>query len=239
MLDNLRDMFTRMGDVILERTAAFLPKLLAGALILLVGILIARLVRGLVARFFLAIRLDRVSDRMGISAFLARGDVRHTVAEILATTIYWLVLIFSLEILGLTLGLDGMAAFFGQILGYVPRIVVALVIVAAGIAVATFFGSAVQLAASNAGFPAARPVGAVVKYLIGFFALVMALEQLQIATKLLVTTLQILIAAVGLALALAYGLGCRELARDSVKSWLRKSAEDGGGAEGAARTDSP
>jgi hypothetical protein len=132
-----------------------------------------------------------------------------------------------------------MADFFGQILGYIPRIVVALVIVAAGIAVATFFGGAVHLAASNAGFPAARPVGAIVKYLIGFFALVMALEQLQIATKLLVTTLQIVIAAVALALALAYGLGCRQLARESVESWLRKADQPGEDTTGAGDAEGP
>jgi hypothetical protein len=225
MVENLREMWEKMIALVLDRAATFLPKLVAGIFILLVGLLIARVVRGVAARFFLAIRLDKVSDRMGISAFLARGDVRHTVAEILATAIYWLVLLFSLQVLGLTLGLDGVAHFFGQILGYLPRIVVALVIIAAGIAVATFFGSAVQLAASNVGFPAARPLGAAVKYLIGFFALVMALEQLQVATQLLVTTLQIVIAAVALALALAYGLGCRDLARDSVQGWLRRTQD--------------
>ena len=225
MIESLQEMLTKMWTVILDRTATFLPKLVVGLIILLVGLVIARVVRGLAARFFLAIRLDRVSDRMGISAFLARGDVRHTVAEILATTIYWLVLLFSLQVLGLTLGLDGMAHFFGQILGYIPRLVVALAIIAAGLAVATFFGGAVQLAASNAGFPAARAAAAVVKYLIGFFALVMALEQLQIATQLLVSTLQIAIAAVALAVALAYGLGCKDLARDSVKTWLSRTQE--------------
>lgn len=223
MVENLREMWEKMGAFVLDRAATLLPKFVAGVVILLVGLLLARLVRGVAARFFLAIRLDRVSDRMGVSAFLARGDVRHTVAEILATAIYWLVLIFSLQVLGLTLGLDGMAHFFGQILGYLPRIFVALVIIAAGIAVATFFGGAVQLAASNVGFPAAKPLAAAVKYLIGFFALVMALEQLQVATDLLVTTLQIVIAAVALALALAYGLGCKELARDSVKGWLTRT----------------
>jgi hypothetical protein len=228
MAESLRQMWDKMWSVVVDQAAAVLPKVAVGAFILLVGLLIARLVRGVAARFFLAIRLDRVSDRLGVGAFLARGDVRHTVAEILATAIYWLVLLFSLQALGLTLGLDGMAAFFGKILGYLPRLVVALVIIAAGIAVATFFGSAVQLAASNAGFPAARPLSAAVKYLMGFFAIVMALEHLQIATALLVTTLEIVITAVALALALAYGLGCKDLARDSVKGWLART----GGAPG-------
>jgi hypothetical protein len=225
MVESLRQMWEKMWSILLDQTATLLPKVVVGAFILLVGLVLARLVRGIAARFFLAIRLDKVSDRMGLGAFLARGDIRHTIAEILGTAIYWLALLFTLQVLGLTLGLPGMAAFIGQILGYLPRLVVALAIAVAGIAVATFFGSAVQAAASSVGFPAARPLATATKYLIGFFAIVMALEHLQIATALLVTTLEIVIGAVALALALAYGLGCKDLARDSMQRWLARNRE--------------
>ncbi len=222
MTENFRAMLNRMWMVMEQQVTELLPKLIIGIIILLVGLVIARVIRGLTARFFLAIRLDRISDRLGISAFLARGDIRHTVAEILATIIYWLVLLFSLQILGLTLGLDSVAGFFGQILAYIPRVIIALVIFSVGVGIGFFFGGAVQLAASNAGFPAARPLGATVKALISFFALVMALEELQIATSLLVSTMQIVIAAVAFALALAFGLGCKDLAGNAVQNWLKK-----------------
>jgi len=223
MLERLQTLFGRTYDITMEQMASFLPKLLAGILILLLGFVIARVIRGLAAQFFLAIRLDRFAERLGISGFLARGDVRFTIAEILATTIYWLVLILSLEILGATLGLNSVASFFGQILGYLPRVAVGLTILVAGIVVGSFFGSAVQVAGSNAGFSGAAAAGVGVRYLIGFFALVMALEHLQLATQLLVATLQIVIAAVALALALAFGLGCKDLAAQAVKGWLKET----------------
>jgi hypothetical protein len=222
MIEKLREMMYRTWTVFVDQTAGFLPKLLAGVLVLVIGLLIARLVRGLTARFFLAIRLDRISDRLGISAFLARGDVRYTVAEILATAIYWLVLIFSLRVLGLTLGLEGMADFFAQILDYVPRLLVGLTIILVGIGFGFFFGSAVQVAASNARFPAAKALGTTVKVLIGFFAFAMALEELNIATRLFISTMEIIIGAVAFALALAFGLGCKDLAYQAVQSWLRR-----------------
>jgi hypothetical protein len=223
MTENLKSMLTKMWVVMQQQTTSFLPKLIVGFLVLLIGLVIARLIRALTARFFLAIRLDRISDRLGISAFLARGDIRHTVAEILATLVYWLVLVFSLQILGVTLGLEGVANFFAQILSYIPHLVVALIIFSVGVGIGFFFGGAVQVAASNAGFPAAKPLGATVKALISFFALVMALEQLQIATELLVSTMQIVIAAVAFALALAFGLGCKDLAGTAVQNWLAKA----------------
>jgi|DewCreStandDraft_2_1066082.scaffolds.fasta_scaffold00147_39 fumarate reductase subunit C len=229
MTESFRTILQKAWFVVAEQVANFLPKLLAGVIVLLIGFVIARLVRGLTARFFVAVRLDRISDRLGISAFLARGDVRYTVAEILATVIYWLVLLLSFQLLGLVLGLEGLAHFFGQILGYLPRLVVALVIILAGILIGSFFGGAVQVAASNAGFPAAKPLGQTVKYLISFFALVMALEELRIATQLLVATLQIVIAAVALALALAFGLGCKDLAGEAVRRWVSRTSNPSGG----------
>lgn len=223
MLESFKTLFSKSYGIAMERMEIFFPKLLAGILILVIGYVIARIIRGIAAQFFLAIRLDRFAKRIGLSGLLARGDVRYTIAEILATSIYWLVLILSLEILAATLGLNSAADFFGQILAYIPRIAVALAILVVGIVVGSFFGSAVQVAGSNAGFSGAGPAGAGVRYLIGFFALVMALEHLQLATHLLVATLQIVIAAVALALALAFGLGCKDLAAQTVKSWFREA----------------
>jgi hypothetical protein len=225
MVTTLQGMFSKAWGVILEQGARILPKFLVGLVIIVVGLLIARVIRGLAARFFLAIRIDRISDRLGISAFLARGDVRHTVAEVLATAIYWLVLVFCLEIMALALELEGMAGFFGQILAYLPKVLIAVAIVLAGIAIGAFLGSAVKLAGASAGLRAAGAAGSLMKYLVSFFALVMALEELQIATPLLVSTVQILTAAFGLTLALAFGLGCRDLAGDAVRKWLTQGSQ--------------
>ena len=222
MGDSLRAMLRDTWQVTVDGATRFLPKLLVGILILLVGLVLARLIRGLTAKFFVALRLDRASDRLGISAFLARGDAQYTVAEVVATLTYWLILILALQVLGLVLGFEGLVHFFAQILAYLPRLVVALAIVLVGMAIGSFFGGAVQVAAANSGVSAARPFGRIVKYLIGFFALAVAFEQLQIASQLLVTTLQILIGGAALAAAIAFGGGCKDLAREAVVRWLHR-----------------
>jgi uncharacterized membrane protein YhdT len=222
MGQNLRDMLAQTWQLTVDGTTRLLPKLLVGGLIVLVGLLLARLVRAVIAKFVVAVRLDRISDRLGVSAFLARGDAQYTVAEALATIVYWLVLILTLQVLGLALGFEGLAHFFTQILAYLPRLVVALAIVVVGLGIGSFFGSAVQVAAANAGLPGSRAFGRTVKYLIGFFALAIAFEQLQIVSRLLVTTVQTLIGGLTLALALAFGIGCRDLAREAAEKWLRR-----------------
>ncbi len=231
MIQSLQDTLSNAWVMAQEQVGRILPKVLAGLLILIVGVLIARTIRALTARFLLAVRLDRISDRWGLSALLARGDVRYTVAEFVATVVYWLALLFIFELLGLALGMEGLASFFGQIIGYLPRIAVAIVIMLAGVALGSFLGGTVRVAGVNAGIPAAHVVGSLVKYLVSFFALVMALEQLKIATALLVTTLQVVIAAVAFAFALAFGLGCKDIAAEAARGWLRKSSDATGEAK--------
>jgi hypothetical protein len=199
-----------------------LPKLVMAVLILVVGVLVGRLLRALTLRFFIALRLDRVSDRLWISALLERGDARHTVAEVVATVVYWLVLILALQMLGGVLGLQTMAHFFGQVLGYLPRVFVAVVVALVGAAIGSFFGGAVQVAAANAGLQVARPLGRLVKYAVVFFALTLAFEQLQIASRLLTTTFLVVVGAFSLGVALAFGIGCKDLARDLVVGWIAR-----------------
>lgn len=245
MTQGIREAFQNAWAVIGAQMAGLLPKLLVGILILLIGSMLARLIRALAFRVFVAIRLDRLSDRLGVNAFLARGDARHTVAGVFATLVYWFVLVFSLEVLSKVLGLEGVSSFLGQVVGYLPRLAVALAITIVGIVIASFFGGAIQVAAANAGFPAPGPLGRAIKYLIALIALVMALEQAQIGTRFLTTTLDIVIAAVGLALALAFGLGCKDLARDAVRNWLNREQPeedrrtDRGRSRSADREDRP
>lgn len=225
MGETLRSMLSETWTATATSVTRLLPKLAMAVLILLVGLLVGRVLRALTLRFFFALRLDRASDRLGLSALLARGDARYTVAEAVATLVYWLVLVLAFQMLGWVLGLVAVTNFFGQVLDYLPRVLVAVVIALVGLAIGALFGGAVQVAAANAGLPVARPVGRVVKYIIAFFALALAFEQLNIASRLLTTTFLIVVAAGCFGVALAFGLGCKDLAREMVVRWLSRRQE--------------
>ncbi len=152
-------------------------------------------------------------------------SARYTVAEGVATLVYWLVLVLAFQMLGWVLGLVAVTNFFGQVLDYLPRVLVAVVIALVGLAIGTLFGGAVQVAAANADLPVARPLGRVVKYVIAFFALALAFEQLNIASRLLTTTFLIVVAAGCFGVALAFGLGCKDLAREMFARWLSQRRE--------------
>ena len=218
----LASMLNDIWEATRTTLAHLLPKVAIAVLILTLGLLVGRLLRAVTLRFFVALRLDRVSDRMGLSALLARGDARYTVAEVAATIVYWLVLVLALQMLGWALGLQTIVDFFGEVLNYLPHVGVAVVIAVVGIVIGSFFGGAVQLAAANAGISVARPLGRLVKYVIVFFALAVAFEQLQIASRLLTDTFLVVVGAVAFGAALAFGLGCKDIVRDIVAGWITR-----------------
>lgn len=222
MGETLRSMLIQTWASTVDGITTLLPKLVMAVLILVVGLLVGRLLRALTLRFFFALRLDRASNRLGLSALLTRGDARYTVAEAVATLVYWLVLVLAFQMLGWVLGLQAVAEFFGQILAYLPRVVIAIMIALVGMAIGAFFGGAVQVAAANADVPVARPLGRVVKYIITFFALALAFEELNITSRLLTTTFLVIVGAGCFGVALAFGIGCKDLARDMAVRWLSR-----------------
>jgi len=225
MGETLRSMLGETWTATVAGATRLLPRLAMAVLILLVGLLVGRLLRALTLRFFFALRLDRASDRLGLSALLARGDARYTVAEAVATLVYWLVLVLALQMLGWVLGLEAVTKFFGQVLDYLPHVLVAVVIALAGLAIGSLFGGAVQVAAANADVPVARPLGRIVKYMIAFFALALSFEELNIASHLLTTTFLVVVGAGCFGVALAFGLGCKDLARDMAVRWMSRRQE--------------
>ena len=172
-------------------------------------------------RFFIVLRLDLLANRLGLTDFLDQADLRHLVAEILATVVYWIVVLLGLEAGGVLLELEPLTRAAQTILGFGPRLAVAAIMLVAATTAARLSSLATERVAARARFPAARGLARAVRVLIVFFGLVMALEHLRIATPLLIGGVQILLAGVVFGVALAFGLGCKDMARDAAVRWFR------------------
>jgi hypothetical protein len=214
LLQSLRRSLLRFADA--------LPDLLLALALLVAGWLVAKLVRRLVIRVMRAGRVDEFAERSGFDDFLVRGGVEHTTVTIVAGTVYWLILaavfITLLDALGLRTAevlLERLAIFF-------PNLIVAIGILVFGSLLARAIGGLVFSYLSNVGSAAAAPIGALARYALLVFTIVMAAEQLAIATEVLVSAFQIAFAALCLAAALAFGLGGREWAAGVIARYTRR-----------------
>jgi hypothetical protein len=212
MMEELLSLLRSAWTDFLLQVAHFLPRLLAVLIILLAGWGIAALVRAVVRRVLGWVRFNALLERAGTGALLSRAGAPMA-DQIVGSLIFWLIwLAFLLSGLR-ALGIAGAEALATDFLRFVPRLLVALLVLVGGFALANFLWRVVLLAAVNARIPQAPLLGALVRVLVIAAAVAMALEQVGMAETVVQTAFAIFLGSVMLSAAIAFGLGGRHLAR--------------------------
>lgn len=202
---------------------AFLPGLLVAVVLLIIGWVIAKVIRNIAIRGLRFLRVDVFAERSGIEDFLLKGGVRFTAVTLIAALIYWTILfVVFLAVLN-TLGLEVAAELFNQVILYIPNVIVAIALLIFGTLFAQFVHSALFTYLNNIGVSGAKLVSGIAKYAIIVFVISISLEQLAIGGDILVSAFQIAFGAFCLGLALAFGLGGREWAARVIDNISKKA----------------
>jgi hypothetical protein len=184
----------------------FLPNLLAMAIVIIVGIVVAGIVKALLVRGLKAVKFDSWSDRMGLTSAMRKGDLWSKPTEVLGSAVFWVLIIVAVMAGMSTLKLQAIDSLVSNFVLYLPRAVSAVLILVFGYIVAGFVGRAVVIAAVNQGFHYARLLAEAVRTLMIVLVLAMALEQLQVAPVIVVSSFSILFGGIVLALAISFGI---------------------------------
>jgi hypothetical protein len=212
-LESLRQFWLQM--------AAFAPQLIAAAIFLLAGWLIARLLRRGTVRFLKLLRFDALAEKSGIEDFLIRGGVQYTTVTIVANILYWFIMLtVTLAVLN-SLGMQAAAGLFNKFLLYLPNVAVALLLLVFGSLFARFVRGVSRAYLNNIGLAGAEILSIVAQWAILLFAVSAALEQLAIGGQVLVSAFQISFGALCLALAIAFGFGGKEWAAKTLDKMLK------------------
>lgn len=198
-------------QALLTRLASFLPLLLAALLIFLVAWLAARILEELLVRGLKAVRLDEIARRVGLEEILHKGGVSQTFSELLGIFLYWFVVFAGVVAAVNALQLTVAAELLDRVLLYVPNVLAGVIILILGTFFASLVGSLVQTLSANAGVAQARLLGQITRVVLLIFAIEVALEKF-IGVTTLHMQLNIVIAAIAFGVALAFGLGCKDLA---------------------------
>ena len=210
-LEPLRGFLLRAGD--------FLPRILLALLILVVGWMVAKMVRFAIVKGLRAVNFNVLTERAGMDAFLRDGGIRADTTEILAMLFYWLAILASLVIGFNLLGLEYITDLLGRVLWFLPKVMVALLILAFGAYFARFIGNAVQAYCRNVHLQDADILGRIAQYAILAFVVLIALDQVDIGGDIVRQTFLIVLAGVVLALALAFGIGGKDWAAEMLERW--------------------
>lgn len=224
-VQNWGDAFLASVSNALTVLFAALPRIIGFVLILLIGWFIAGLIAGAVAALLRTIRFNDVANRSGFTGFVRNMGVATDPAGFLALMAKWFVRLIVLVVAFDALGLPAVSDVLRQLLLWLPNLVVALVIlVLAGLA-ATALANLVRGATAQAGFSNPDLIATIARVAVWGFAIVVAVNQIGIATTLVNTLFMGIVAALALALGLAFGLGGRDTAQELVRTWYQQGRD--------------
>ncbi len=194
-----------------ESLGQSLPRIAGAIFLLLVGLGIAWLVGRIVTRTLAAIGLDELSERFGITAVLRRTGLGRPLSGLLGSAVRIAVTVIVIIASVSLLGLSALSGSLNQIVLFLPKLFVALVLVIVGIVVADFVRDRVDEVADRLAIDG--PIGRISQLAVLLLVALTALAQLQVPTGLLTVLVAILIVAAASTVALAFGLGGRDVAR--------------------------
>jgi len=202
-----------------------LPHALAGTLWLLGAWAVAMIGRRALAGMLVLLRFDRMCERTGVAAFLRTGRVDYTPSRLAGAILFWLVLAGGFFRAIKRWDPHVTAALTARLAHMLPGFVAACAILVVGFLLVSFAARFARTLARNAASPYADLLGQGIRLAGGMFAVAAAAEQMGVGHIIILTTFITLLAAAGLGLALAFGLGCRDMARDAMERFLRDVRE--------------
>ena len=189
---------------------AFLPKLVGFLVILLIGYVVARMAKGILTRVLQKVGLDRALHSGQAGQYVERVSPGASPARLIGSIAFWLLFLGALSIAVAATGVPALTAFLAGVFDYLPKIVAALIIFVVAGAVATAVGALVARTMGDT--PTGKVVGTIVPVLVMAIAAFMILDQLEIAPQIVTITYAGLIGSLALGMALAFGLGGRDVA---------------------------
>jgi hypothetical protein len=217
LMASVRDAFSMILSAI--------PRILGFIIIVAIGWFVSSILARAVMGLLKAIRFDELMQKSGLADFMNKMGTGTDSAGIIAGLVKWLVRIMVLLVAFDVLGLPAVSDVMRQLLLWLPNLVVAIFVLFIGGIAARALGNIVRAATAEAGFTNPETLANVTRTTVWAFAIVVAINQLGIATNLINTLFTGFVGALAVALGLAFGLGGRDLASRTLENWYDQAQE--------------
>jgi hypothetical protein len=188
-------------------------KIVLGLLLIFIGVLIARGLGSIATSLLKIIKFDKGAKQLGLDQILEKGDVKRTLSELIGDLIYWLLVFVSIFAIADIFGLPADATL-AKLFSYIAIVFTAALIIGVGLFLASLVSGIVRVIMVNIGLEGAKTASRIIYYIVIVVAFMGALEALGISSSVFVPQIGVIIGAFGLAAAIAFGLGCKDMAAD-------------------------
>jgi len=211
---------------LLQQVGAIMPRLFLALALLLGGWLLAKAFRFSVVKALRALNFHVLTERAGVDGFLQQGGTDKDTTDLFGWIAYALVILAALIVAFNSLGLTQVTDLLGRVLLFVPRLLVALLVLVFGSYFARFAGQAVQSYCRSADISESELLGRFMQYGVMAFVVLLAVDHLDIGGGLIQQTFLMLLGGVVVALALAFGIGGRDRAAALIERWFPRKGSD-------------
>lgn len=199
-----------------------LASLLYGLVLVLVGWIVARLLQWIVSYVLKALQLDKGAQAIGLTPILAKGEIKRALSDLLADLAYWVAIIITVVATADFLGLGSVGGMVNRIIAYLPGVLAAAVVLGIALFLASVVAGLIVLVAANIGISFSKTIARVIYYAMVTFAFVTALVLLGVPVKEILSRGDLIFGMAGLAIAIAFGLGCKDMAADFVTNLFKQ-----------------
>ena len=208
ILEKLRTAFLEMADGAINA----LPNLVIAIVLLFVGFVAAKVIRGVLSITFKRINLDEIFEKIGLAEIFSKIGLKAGPSAAIPKLIYWLIILVFVKSAADAAGIAPISALLDQIMAFLPKVLTASIILLVGFIVADLIQNAAFSSLDSIGLEYAGSLSRILFGFIFILVLTVAFAQLGIETELLNASVKIFLGGLALALALALGLGLKGLA---------------------------
>lgn len=198
-----------------------LLNLLISLVLLLVALLIAKGLQLLVVYILKAVMLDKGLSAIGFTPFLTKGEIKRSPTDLLGELVYWITIFISVTSIAVAYGPANAKELLSMLLNYSVAVIAAVFIMGISIFLSVVIAGIVTVIANNVGLSNSKTLARIAQYSINVFGFLKALEILGISSAIIVASFSVIVGAVGLAFAIAFGLGCKDIAADFITNLFK------------------
>jgi len=209
----------------MQSLSSMIPSIVNALIILIIGWVLAKIIQWLVYKLSHALGIDRLAQKSGVHRFLEKRGIKRGFSGLASSIFFWMIILIVMVKFFNLLGLEVVSDLLNQFLFFIPNVLIACVLIILGFYLAEFVSSLVVGSLEESSFENPELIGKLVFYCIGFFTLAIALTQIGIGETIITNVVSIFFGSIGLAFAIAFGLGGKDWASNIMNKYFRNSKD--------------
>lgn len=209
----------------MQSLSSMIPSIVNALIILIIGWVLAKIIQWLVYKLSHALGIDRLAQKSGVHRFLEKRGIKRGFSGLASSIFFWMIILIVMVKFFNLLGLEVVSDLLNQFLFFIPNVLIASVLIILGFYLAEFVSSLVVGSLEESSFENPELIGKLVFYCIGFFTLAIALTQIGIGETIITNVVSIFFGSIGLAFAIAFGLGAKDWASNIMNKYFRNSKD--------------